>query len=179
MLQDSPKLWKWKLKHPWEMIFESQLKSWIGVETPGLRTEVEVWRKKCGMTQELNRGMWLEMRLGSGQERSHPKPCKQRSTSSSVIEWNQLYMECDLMVWNNQMHKDSSIAYGVHLLTEQRVGPKSRAGHLTPAKLVSGLLAFSMGIVFFIACKFLKTMSLLQIINHHSYQARLSFHVSS
>jgi len=52
------------------MILESQLKAGRGVETPGWRREMEVWRKKRGITQELNRVMWLEMRLGSRQEPS-------------------------------------------------------------------------------------------------------------
>lgn len=56
------------------MIFESQLKSGRGVEDPGSHTEMEVWRKKRGMTQELNRGMWLEMKLGRGQRPSYLEP---------------------------------------------------------------------------------------------------------
>lgn len=44
------------------MIFELQLKAGRGGETPGWRSKMEVWMKKHGMTQGLNRGVWLEMK---------------------------------------------------------------------------------------------------------------------
>lgn len=62
-----PKAVEMKIKASREMIFESQLKAGRGVETPGWPAEMEAWRKKHGMTQELNRDMLLEMRLGSRQ----------------------------------------------------------------------------------------------------------------
>lgn len=80
-----------KIKASQEMIFESQLKAGRGAETPGWPTEMEAWRKKRGVTQELSRDMLLEMRLGSRQGPSHLKPCKRGSTLSSVLERNRFY----------------------------------------------------------------------------------------
>lgn len=51
--------------------------------------------------------------------------------------------------------------------------------HLAPEKPLSVLLGFPIHVTFYISCKFLKIVNLLQIINHHPCGARLSSQRSS
>ena len=47
---------------------------------------MEVRRKKHGRTRELNRGLWLEMRLESRQGPGHLKPYKHGESLSFILE---------------------------------------------------------------------------------------------
>lgn len=97
------------------------------------------------------------------------------------------------MMWNDQMQRDSAImswrllAHSLFLTTKtsggspwpHRLQQWSRAESSNTSKdLTCAAWLFSCA-TFCISCKFLRTVTPLQIMNSHSYRVRLSFQMSS
>lgn len=129
-----------------------------GVETPGWGTEMEVWRRKHGRTRELNRGLWLEMRLESRQGPGHLKPCKHGEILSFILEW--YYFTWNGIWWCEMIRcrEIVPLCRGVYLLIAYSWPLRPPVGHpgptvsdsgvgqslLTPAKTWPVLLGFSL-----------------------------------
>lgn len=127
------------------------------------------------MVCELNRALWLERRLGSRRGPHHRKPYEQGSVLSVTIKWILLYLEWELILWNNRTHADSPLASRCPLARSPCLASHNSSkspwlhcpDHLTPAK-PSCCLA-----VLFVpmdsSCKFLRAVNRLKIFNHHSW----------